>query len=76
VERVDEQSSSHESKVEEANNHIEVLHKKIEEKEKKIAELKEQMNNNDPKRKKCVEQILNAKKRINENTLKIVNKFL
>lgn len=51
------------------------MEKKIEEKEKKIGELKEQINNNDPKKKKCLEQILNGKKRINESTMKVVNEF-
>lgn len=34
------------------------------------------MQSNEPHKKKCVEQILTAKKRVNEESIKVVNKVL
>lgn len=42
--RVEEQTINHQSKTEEAKDQIATLERKIEEKEKKIGELREQIN--------------------------------
>jgi len=76
VERIEEQTINHQSKVAEAQNHIDVLEKKIEEKEAKIGTIREQIAENKPKKQASIEQILNAKKRVTPHTIKTVNNFL
>jgi len=76
AERVDEQALAYEKKVGCERQHIEVMQAEIKEKDEKIGELKNSIAENEPNKKKCVEQILNAKKRLSADTPKVVNAYL
>ena len=57
-------------------NDIETLVKDVENFNSQIEEMRASISANDPQKKKCVEQILNTKKRISQETLKVVNAYL
>lgn len=76
VENVDAQANEHEAKVSKEQNDIDHLKKEIDTFTEQIEELRASIAANDPQKKKCVEQILNAKKRISQDTMKVINLYL